>query len=242
MKPVYQFLERSVRNNTPAKDMARTLAVREIYSFIKEVGMRRFNMLSLPGPWWKAELELSEYVYRKKRYRKVNLHYTGCEKDLKLFNIAAVRMTPSNKKSSPGLKIDRYNKELDCQVITNGATRLLFQTDVFRYMEFGFRHFDCVWLDTTNTLPYIDTKLHLVDKVAKEHCLFILTVLRYRDPGLPAIGRLDYACAIMSQYGFELIDQTPYTDTSNMLQLIFRKGKSRELILKSITDDTDETD
>lgn len=237
MKPVYEFLERSARKATPAKDMARTLAIEHIYRFIKELKLKRFSMLSLPGPWWIAEKELSTYIYRRKRKSMpyVVLHITACERDLKLFNLAAVRIKPSRKY---GINIKNYNKELDCQVITNKQDRVLLNADVFRYMELQLKKFDCIWLDTTNTLPYIDTKLHLVDKVAKEHCLFILTVLRYRDPGLPAIGRLDYACAIMSQYGFELIDQTPYTDTSNMLQLIFRKGKSRELILKSITDES----
>lgn len=234
MKPVYEFLERSAQHTTPAKDLARTLAVDYIYSFIRECKIKRLSMLSLPGPWWTAEKELADYIFRRKKMH-VSLHMVACEKDLKLFNLAAIRMVPSRKY---GINAKGYNTELDCQVITNKKTRVLFNTDVFKYMEQKMKKFDCIWLDTTNTLPYIDTKLHLVDGVAKEHCIFILTVLRHRDPGLPAIGRLDYACAIMSQYGFELIDQTPYTDTSNMLQLIFRKGKSRELILKSITDDS----
>lgn len=234
MKPVYQFLERSAQYGTPAKDLARTLAVHHIYSFIKERDDNKFSMLSLPGPWWIAERELSHYIIRKKKLRRPRpLHYTACEKDLKLFNLAAINIKPSNHR---GINAKGYNHELDCQVITNKIDRVLINADVFKYMGLQLKKFDCIWLDTTNTLPYIDTKLHLVDGVAKEHCIFILTVLRYRDPGLPAIGRLDYACAIMSQYGFELIDQTPYTDTSNMLQLIFRKGKSRELIIKSITD------
>lgn len=238
MEGIYKFLDNSKKELTPEKDRIRSWTITSIHEFFLEIyptlskkdrSSKRIKFLTLPGAWWISEKQASKKFWKFNPH--MNTHFTGCEKDLKIFNLAAAQMKSSRHY---GLRANRYNKELDCQVITNGDDRIIINTDIFKYMEITDKKFDVIWIDGNSIITSIDRKLKAVANVAKDDCVFVLTMLKGRENGKLPIQRNEYVSAIMYQYGFNLEKTWEYFDSSPMVQYIFTRRKTIEKPLELI--------
>src|SRR5690606_12266527 len=123
MKEIYNFIQRSVTGETPAKDEARSFTVDYIMDNFLERGLTRPKLLTLPGMYWVFEKEMSNTIYSYLSDDKrpiMHPKYFGCERDWKAFMLASIQI-PHGKYETIHQK---HFKAMNCQAIVNNGSHI----------------------------------------------------------------------------------------------------------------------
>jgi len=203
--------------NRYRKDIARNELINFILSEKENLG--NIKALTLPGVWWRFERELQF------RYKKKYCSFISFEKNLRLFNMSAMRIPKKNKP----LKM-KYSQECKSHVISNGSGYLLIHGNIYDYLispNLKNQKYNLIWIDAENP---INEKLIFALKSLKEYlqdkAIIVLTVLGAREAlaitykmQRDRIGFLKYE--IPKMFNVKHTYLTRYNDGSPMIQCIY---------------------
>ena len=136
-----------------------------------DLGYRNLNCLTLPGAWFHFEKLLL-------RIKGNRLKFKCFERNKDLFKLCCFRIPKTNKP----LKV-KHNKEMDCQVVTNGKNMVIFNCDVLEYLKVTDQIFNFVWLDLCSpiSLKILDSLKYVVDRMDHDKAIFAINLLAARE-------------------------------------------------------------
>lgn len=224
------FVARTKTVTDLQKDKTRAETVRFICDYFTSKQQRFIQFLTLPSAWWRFENAIvNRFEHLKERGKieaRPHVRFIGCERDWKIFQLAAVHI--KTYRSEP-IRVKRDEK-LNCQLVSNGHNTVLYHTDVFDYIDSAQERkvendhkVDCMWLDFTCAITSVDERLSCVDKLLNPEAILVITLLKARESRPLPLPRIEYVTSLLEPLGLELINVTEYKDGSPMLHLIYKK-------------------
>src|ERR1700741_385420 len=168
MNQLYSFVARTKIGQTQNKDDVRRNTVKILHYFFHEWGGSSLRFLTLPSSFWIGE----KYLRHKFKYRDANkpttVYFVGCEKVWALFTLGTINLPDKpGEDSSKCLCVTTHDK-FNCQVVYSKNQQFaLFHLDVFEYMDKTSSTFNCIWLDTTSPITFIQDKILNIKKVIR---------------------------------------------------------------------------
>jgi len=214
-----------MEKDTPQKDKIRRATLEYLHEFFLARKVKEIKFLTLPGTEWIFERAMRTRFHTYSQHRIITT-ITACERDYKVFTISAAKMPGSNRILAP-----RFSDKLNHYVVTNHKEKVyLLHMDVFDLLSMFKDNikdkrsvFDCIWLDSTNTVISIGRKIEGWENKLAPNAVVILTVLKGREHVKLETDRVTYISNILAKYDLKLVHQWEYFDTSPMLHLIFTK-------------------
>ena len=149
--------------------------------------------------------------------------FTGLEKNYRIFRLASIKMPRVDRRA---LHLNRYARELDCQVVTNSKDFVLLNSDVGAFMKLTDKKFDVIWLDLCAGISEeVLGLVHIASRIFNPGLsVFAINVQAAReacDIGQDRQQFLRAACLEGLGVDWIAASISQYRDTVPMLQAIF---------------------